>query len=351
MLKTLRMPVLGAALVVAALGGAVALQHPAVTRAADQTVSWAVPTNSSATVNVGDTVTWDWADALPHSVSTVSGPVTFDSGVLTGETQSFAFTFTQAGTYTYRCVVHPDGMTGTVTVLAAQASPTAVPPTATTPAQPTATTPAQPTATTAAQPTATTPAGQPTAPAATTPITGGRTITLSGSEEVPPITTTATGTFQYRLDGQALHYVLKANGTGMTMAHIHLGDKGANGPVITFLFGPNQAGVSSIDVGGTITAAQLTGSLANDMAGFINALNRGGLYVNVHSIEHPAGVLRGQIPAATSPGVPSTGSGALDGADGGSPFSSPLFVMLSAAILLGGSAVMIVSRRRGSAQR
>lgn len=347
MLKSIRMPALGAALLVSAIGGALALQHPTLTRAADETVGWAVPTTSSTTINVGDTVTWDWADALPHSVTTVTGPVTFDSGVLTGDNQTFAFTFTQAGTYTYRCIVHPNGMTGTVTVQAAQAEPTA---TATTPAQPTATTPAQPTATTPAQATATTPA-QPTAPSATTPITGGQTITLNGGEEVPPITTTATGTFQYKLDGQTLSYVLKANGTGMTMAHIHLGDKGANGPVITFLFGPNQAGVNSIDVGGTITAANLTGSLANDMPGFINALNRGGLYVNVHSIEHPAGLLRGQIPAPVSPGVPATGSGVLEGGESGSPFASFEFAMLAAIILLGGSAVAVINRRRGSAQR
>ncbi len=328
MLKFLRVPALGAAIAIAAIGGTLALQKPIRTLAANQTVAWSVPTSSSVTVSTGDTVTWDWSDALPHSVTTVSGPATFDSTVLTGADQTFAFTFTQAGTYTYRCVVHPDGMNGTVVVQAAQASPTAVPPT-------TAATTVPTTAATVA----------PTSAAPTTPLAGARTITLTGAEEVPPVTSPATGSFQWKLEGQSLSYVLKATGTSMTMAHIHIGDKGANGPVVAFLFGPNQAGVNSIDVAGTISVAQLSGSLAGDMAGFIAALNRGGLYVNVHSIANPAGVVRGQIPAATPPGVPSTGTGALGSEEGGNTFGLPLAI-LAAAVLSGGIGMTILNRRR-----
>lgn len=312
---------------VLALTGAMGTFAALPATAANQTVAWAFPTTGATTVSVGDTVTWDWNDSAPHSVTSVTAPVTFDSGVLTGADQTFAFTFTEAGTYTYRCVIHPDVMTGTVTVQAAQASTTPAP------APPTAV-PASPTA------------GATTAPT-TPPLTGAKSITLTGAEEVPAVSTTATGSFQWRIDGQSLAYTLKASGTGLTMAHIHIGEKGANGPVVAFLFGPNPAGVDSIDVSGTITVAQLTGSLAGDWNGFIAALNRGGTYVNVHSTANPAGVVRGQIPASATtagPTVPATGSG-LESSNGGG-FALPAAGMLAALIITGGALVAIQFRTR-----
>jgi plastocyanin len=62
---------------------------------------------ATLTVNVGDTVTWTNMDTAPHTVTVSSGPVKFNSGNLsTGE--SFSYTFTAAGTYSYYCAVHPD---------------------------------------------------------------------------------------------------------------------------------------------------------------------------------------------------------------------------------------------------
>jgi len=63
-------------------------------------------------VLVGDTVTWTNQEAgVPHTTTSDTG--VWDSGTLnTG--QSFSFTFTQAGTFTYHCTIHPN-MTGTVT--------------------------------------------------------------------------------------------------------------------------------------------------------------------------------------------------------------------------------------------
>ncbi len=122
---------LAASLAIAGIAGLMMLTPAS---AANQTVAWALPTTSSVTVSVGDTVTWDWGDALPHSVASVSGPATFDSGILTGESQSFAFTFSAPGTYTYRCNVHPSGMTGTVVVEAAATATSTSTATATQPA-------------------------------------------------------------------------------------------------------------------------------------------------------------------------------------------------------------------------
>ncbi|MTD57826.1 cupredoxin domain-containing protein [Amycolatopsis pithecellobii] len=62
---------------------------------------------SALTVHVGDTVTWTNHDQAPHDVTTTSAPVAIKSPMLsTG--QSFSYTFTTAGTYSYYCSIHPD---------------------------------------------------------------------------------------------------------------------------------------------------------------------------------------------------------------------------------------------------
>ena len=75
---------------------------------------------STLTVHVGDTVTWTNYDQAPHDVTTTSAPVAIKSQTLsTG--QSFSYTFTTAGTYSYYCSIHPD-MRATVTVQPAVAA-------------------------------------------------------------------------------------------------------------------------------------------------------------------------------------------------------------------------------------
>ena len=69
------------------------------------------------TVAVGTTVIWDKASPAPHTVTSTSGPVAFDSGLLTGvPNTNYTFTFTTPGTYTYEST--PDGppMTGELVV-------------------------------------------------------------------------------------------------------------------------------------------------------------------------------------------------------------------------------------------
>lgn len=101
------------------------LSRPGTAFADDQTVSWGLPATSTVTVSPGDAVTWRWADDLPHTVTSVSGPVSFDSGTMSGPGQTFAVSFAEPGTYTYRCNVHPSNMTGTVVVQAAAPTPAA----------------------------------------------------------------------------------------------------------------------------------------------------------------------------------------------------------------------------------
>lgn len=69
---------------------------------------------AALSIKVGDTVTWHNHDTAPHTVTVSSGPVTFASPTLnSGET--FTYTFTLPGTYSYYCAFHPN-MVGSVTV-------------------------------------------------------------------------------------------------------------------------------------------------------------------------------------------------------------------------------------------
>ena len=79
---------------------------------------------ATLTIHVGDTVTWTVTKAISDSHSVTSGnykdakPGTeFDSGVkLKNDGDSFSHTFSTAGTFPFFCAVHPDVMTGTITV-------------------------------------------------------------------------------------------------------------------------------------------------------------------------------------------------------------------------------------------
>ncbi len=77
---------------------------------------------TDVTVTAGDTIIWKNNGQNPHTV-------TQDSGIWTSGTlsvsQSFAFTFTQAGTYEYHCQFHPE-MKGKIKVLP-QTNPTPTP--------------------------------------------------------------------------------------------------------------------------------------------------------------------------------------------------------------------------------
>ncbi|MDH3657273.1 MAG: plastocyanin/azurin family copper-binding protein [Nitrosopumilus sp.] len=70
------------------------------------------------TINVGDTVEWPNVDTAAHTVTSGSpadGPSgVFDSSLLMADA-TFAFTFEEAGSYDYFCMVHP-WMIGSVTV-------------------------------------------------------------------------------------------------------------------------------------------------------------------------------------------------------------------------------------------
>ena len=138
--------------------------------------------------------------------------------------------------------------------------------------------------------------------------------TLSGYQEVPTLSTPASGEFDVEIskDGTSLAYTLSYEGfaTNVLFAHIHIGRPAVNGGVMVFLCtnGAPPAGVpvppacplGGGTVSGNLTAADVlavgaSGIAANDFAAVVAALRAEAGYANVHSTANPGGQLRGQV--------------------------------------------------------
>jgi hypothetical protein len=107
-------------------------------------------------------------------------------------------------------------------------------------------------------------------------------VTLSGANEVPPVTTSASGGGTITIgDDGAVSGSVATTGVAGTAAHIHVGGAGKNGPVIVPL--TKDGDTYKAPAGAKLTAEQLASFKAGD------------LYVNVHSAAHPGGEIRGQL--------------------------------------------------------
>jgi len=107
-------------------------------------------------------------------------------------------------------------------------------------------------------------------------------VTLSGSQEVPPVTTTATGSGTITVADKAVSGSVTTTGVTGVAAHIHQGAAGQNGPVIIPL---TKSGDNawSVPAGAKLTDEQE------------KAFKAGNLYVNVHSAANKGGEIRGQL--------------------------------------------------------
>lgn len=125
---------------------------------------------------------------------------------------------------------------------------------------------------------------------------------LEGDEEVPPVDSDAKGAAIFRTsnDGTELNYrLIVANIEDVTAAHIHLAPRGENGDIVAFLFDPEEPteGITNgILAEGTITSEDLVGPLeGSTLSELIDEMEAGNTYVNVHTVEHRSGEIRGQI--------------------------------------------------------
>ncbi len=182
------------------------------------------------------------------------------------------------------------------------ATPTStVPPPNTPTATPTVT--ATPSPTTTATPVATA-TGTATATATSTPTETSTPVelqaTLSGENEVPPVTTVASGTATVVVDQAHSLITVTLTTSGLAdviLAHIHLGAVGVAGPVIFPLYGAADGAFTS-PYTKTVTAADLVPAPgAQTFAEAVAAIQSGGTYVNIHTTAHPNGEIRGQVGA------------------------------------------------------
>jgi Cu/Zn superoxide dismutase len=122
---------------------------------------------------------------------------------------------------------------------------------------------------------------------------------LAGTSEVPPVTTTATGTARFTVDGSELDYTLDVqNITGAIAAHIHNAPAGTNGPPIVFLFQQAAPGTNVANgslAAGSVDATDMIATAGVSYDSMLSLIRRGNAYVNVHTVARPAGEIRGQI--------------------------------------------------------
>ena len=112
---------------------------------------------------------------------------------------------------------------------------------------------------------------------------GGHGVTLSGAQEVPANTSTASGSGNIRVAAdRGVSGGVRYTGMLATVAHIPEGAAGANGPVIVPLLKTGE-GMFAVPPNTVLTPSQQASYQA------------GKLYVNVHSDTYPAGEIRAQL--------------------------------------------------------
>jgi hypothetical protein len=114
---------------------------------------------------------------------------------------------------------------------------------------------------------------------------------LQGGEEVPPVTTGAEGTANAELDGDELTVTGSFAGLSSDLmevagsaAHVHSAPRGQNGGIVF-----NLQVTTTDNRSGTFRGTRTLTDSEKE------AFENGDFYVNVHSMNFPAGELRGQF--------------------------------------------------------
>lgn len=134
---------------------------------------------------------------------------------------------------------------------------------------------------------------------------------LEGAQEVPAVSTEASGSFKARIhrEGDKITYRLRYRDLSgaVQQAHIHFGQRNVNGGVSAFLCSNLDGAPDGTPacpqegtVRGTIEADDVVGPAAQGIAAgeldeLVAAIRDGLAYANVHTEPFPAGEIRGQI--------------------------------------------------------
>jgi CHRD domain len=113
------------------------------------------------------------------------------------------------------------------------------------------------------------------------------TVALSGTQQVPKVATPGSGTADITWDPATRVVTWSITYSGLssdaTMAHFHRGMVGKNGPVVIWLSTKGAAPASPITGTATLTPVQAKNFAVGDW------------YINLHTKDHPAGEIRGQV--------------------------------------------------------
>ena len=157
--------------------------------------------------------------------------------------------------------------------------------------------------------------------------------TLTGYEEVPSVSTVATGDFRASINNDETEIDYELSYTDLEgavqQAHIHFGQAGVNGAIQVWLCSnlaspptppspPNPAiqpcPAPPATITGTITAAHVTGQAITappvagqgiqpgEFAELVKAIRAGKTYANVHTNKFPGGEVRSQLGPGHSKG-------------------------------------------------
>jgi len=142
--------------------------------------------------------------------------------------------------------------------------------------------------------------------------------TLKGFNEVPSVSTDASGTFEATIspNGDAIDFEITYTGVQgtVTQSHMHVGQRGVNGGIVLWICGtatnpePANGGNTNVCTSpnghftGTWTGANMQNLATQQLATgeldeVIAAIRAGVAYVNVHSNLSPGGEIRGQVRA------------------------------------------------------
>jgi len=128
------------------------------------------------------------------------------------------------------------------------------------------------------------------------------------------VATTATGTLSLTINAARTQIDYQLNTVGpftsnVTVAHIHIGPIGTNGPIVLFFCtnqtplptgvpAPQACPTTGGSITGTLTSADFIAAAGVGVTTFADAVAHvlsGDAYANVHTVNFPSGEIRGQI--------------------------------------------------------